>query len=56
MKKELLTIRDLTRQIDEDVYKWLGPASSIKKRNTFGRTGPDMVKKSLNKAKQELNI
>jgi len=59
-KKELndLTIdemKDFTRQIDEDVYEWLDPASSIKKRNIFGGTGPDMVKKSLNKAKQELN-
>ena len=58
-KKELndLTIdemKNFTRQIDEDVYEWLDPASSIKKRNVFGGTGPDIVKKSLNKAKREL--
>ena len=60
-KKELndLTVdemKNFTSQIDEDVYEWLDPASSIKKRNIFGGTGPDMVKKSLHKAKKGLHI
>ncbi len=60
-KKELhdLTVAEMknfARQFDKDVYEWLDPVSSLKKRNVFGGTGPDMVKKSLKKAKQELNI
>jgi argininosuccinate lyase len=60
-KKELhdLTLKELkgfVRQIDQDVYVWLDPASSLKRKNIPGGTGPDVVKKSLNKAKQELEI
>ena len=40
--------------IDQDVYKWLDPASCINKRNIPGGTGPDVVKKSIERAKEEL--
>lgn len=45
-----------SRQIDEDVYGWLDPASCIKRRNVPGGTGPDMVRKSLDKAREELRV
>ena len=43
-------------QIDKDVYEWLEPISSVKKRNIVGGTGPEMVRQSLNKAKEELGL
>ncbi|MBK5101654.1 MAG: argininosuccinate lyase, partial [Desulfobacteraceae bacterium] len=42
--------------IDKDVYEWLDPASCINKRNIPGGTGPDVVKKSIYKAKEELKV
>jgi argininosuccinate lyase len=59
--KELheLTLEEMkgfTSQIDQDVYGWLDPVSSIKRRNMPGGTGPEMVKESIAKAKQELKI
>ncbi len=58
-KKELhqLTLKEMksfSRQIDKDVYEWLEPAMCIKRRNSPGGTGPEMVKKSLQKAKKEI--
>jgi len=47
-------MKGFARGIEKDVYEWLDPAESIKRRNLPGGTGPDMVKKSLKKAKQEL--
>ena len=60
-KKELqdLTLSEMkgfARQIDQDVYAWLDPELSLRRRNIPGGTGPDMVEESLNKAKQELDI
>jgi argininosuccinate lyase len=60
-KKELheLTLDEMkgfARGIDKDVYEWLDPAGSIKRRNIPGGTGPDMVKKNLKKARQELKV
>ncbi len=49
-------MRGFSRQIDEDVYPWLDPASSLTRRNIAGGTGPDAVKKCLEKAKKELGI
>jgi argininosuccinate lyase len=59
--KELheLTLEEMkgfTSQIDQDVYGWLDPVSSIKRRNMPGGTGPEMVKESIARAKQELKI
>jgi argininosuccinate lyase len=45
-----------TRQIKQDVYEWLDPASSLDKRNMPGGTGPEVVRKSIDKAKQELRL
>ncbi|MEE9612081.1 MAG: hypothetical protein V3W19_12560, partial [Desulfatiglandales bacterium] len=58
-KKELneLSLEEMKkffRQIDKDVYNWLDPASCIKRRNFPGGTGPEMVKKSLEKAREEI--
>ena len=59
--KELheLTLNEMHRftgQIKQDVYEWLEPASSLDKRNMPGGTGPEVVKKSIDKAKQELRL
>jgi argininosuccinate lyase len=40
-------------QITEDVFKWLDPASGIKRRNLVGGTGTDAVRNALNMAKEE---
>ena len=53
---DLDTMKGFARRISKDVYGWLDPASSLQKRNMPGGTGPDTVKKSLHKAKQELKI
>lgn len=52
-----LTISELkgfARQIGEDVFDWLEPASAIKRRNLFGGTGEEAVKNSIKRAKKEL--
>jgi argininosuccinate lyase len=58
-KKELgqLNLEEMKkfeRKIEKDVYDWLDPASCIKRRNLPGGTGPEAVKRSLQKAKEEL--
>ena len=60
-EKELheLTLNEMkpfSRQIEQDVYEWLEPASSLDRRNMPGGTGPEVVKKSIDKAKQELKL
>lgn len=60
-KKELheLTLNEMKgfeRRISKDVYGWLDPLSSLKRRNIPGGTGPEVVKKSLRQAKQEIKI
>lgn len=47
-------MKKFSRQIDKDVYNWLDPDSCIKRRNLPGGTGPEMVKKSLEKAREEI--
>ena len=54
-----LTLNEMHRftgQIKQDVYEWLEPASSLEKRNMPGGTGPEVVRKSIDKAKQELKL
>ena len=54
-----LTLNEMHRftgQIKQDVYEWLEPASSLDKRNMPGGTGPAVVRKSIDKAKQELRL
>ncbi|MFH1351473.1 MAG: argininosuccinate lyase [Pseudomonadota bacterium] len=60
-KKELneLDLDDLkrfARRIDEDVYAYLDPASCINRRNIPGGTGPEMVKRCLEKAREEVGF
>jgi len=43
-------------QIEQDVYRWLDPLLSLERRNLPGGTGPEVVKRSINKARQELGI
>jgi argininosuccinate lyase len=49
-------MKPFARQIEQDVYEWLEPASSLDRRNMPGGTGPEVVKKSIDKAKQELKL
>ena len=58
-KRELhqLTLKEMkgfTRQITKDVYEWLDPVVSVKRRDIPGGTAPKMVKRSIKKAKAEL--
>ncbi len=58
-KKELsqLTLKEMkgfARQIEKDVYEWLEPSSCLRRRNLPGGTGPEAVKKRLEKVKEEL--
>ena len=58
-KKELsqLSLEEMKkfeRKIEKDVYDWLEPTSCIRRRNLPGGTGPKAVKRSLQKAKEEL--
>ncbi len=60
-KKELheLTLDEMQKiesRIEEGVYQWLNPVQALKRRNLQGGTGPEMVKKCLKKAKEELRI
>jgi argininosuccinate lyase len=41
-------------QIKKDVYKWLDPASAVKRRNLPGGTGTDAVRNALSKAREEI--
>jgi argininosuccinate lyase len=54
MKKGLLTPRDLSSLIEDDVCQWLNPISCIKDRNCSGGAGPEMVKKALIKTEEEV--
>jgi argininosuccinate lyase len=52
-----LTIKELkefSRQIEDDVYNWLEPASAVTRRNLHGGTGTEAVNKSVEKAKKEM--
>jgi len=40
--------------ITKDVFKWLDPASAIKRRNLLGGTGSEAVRNALNKAREEI--
>ena len=49
-------MKNFAGQIENDVFGWLTAEASLKKRNLIGGTGPDMVRKNLNRAKKELGI
>ncbi|MCP4680989.1 MAG: argininosuccinate lyase [Desulfobacterales bacterium] len=49
-------MKKLESRIDGDVFEWLDPPSSLARRNIPGGTGPEMVKKSLKRAREALKI
>jgi argininosuccinate lyase len=54
---EELTLEEFngfSMQISKDVFKWLDPASAIKRRNLPGGTGSDAVRNALSKAREEV--
>ena len=53
----MLTLDEMRRfsdKIDQDVYSWLDPAECVKRRKLTGGTGPQTVRRSLEKAKKEI--
>jgi argininosuccinate lyase len=51
----LTDMRLFAKRIDKDVEAWLDPFKTVNRRNIPGGTGPDMVKQSLIKAREELS-
>ncbi|MBW2094537.1 MAG: argininosuccinate lyase [Deltaproteobacteria bacterium] len=47
-------MKGFSRQIEEDVYEWLDPASCVKRRELPGGTGPEQVKERIAEARKEL--
>jgi len=50
----LAEMKKITKKIDKDVYEWLDPALTVRRRNTPGGTGPERVRQRLNQAREEL--
>jgi argininosuccinate lyase len=50
----LKEMKGFAREIEKDVYQWLEPSFCVTRRNIPGGTGPDMVRKSIAKAREEL--
>jgi argininosuccinate lyase len=50
----LKEMQNFARQIEKDVYQWLDPSFCITRRNVPGGTGPDMVRESIARAREEL--
>ncbi len=51
---DLNEMKGFSTLIENDIYQWLDPESCIKRRNIYGGTGPETVKKALKKAKEDL--
>ena len=51
---DLEEIKHFSDLIEDDINEWLDPMSCIKRRNSDGGTGPEVVKKALRKAREEL--
>ncbi len=47
-------MNSFSKEIENDVYTWLDPELCVKRRNLPGGTAPEQVKKSLKKAKKEI--
>jgi len=47
-------MKGFAKKITKDVYDWIDTVSSVKRRNLPGGTGPDAVKKEIEKAKEEI--
>ncbi len=50
----LTEMRGFVKKVDKDVYAWLDPLSTVRRRNIPGGTGPDAVKQSIKMAREEL--
>jgi len=51
---EVEEMRRFTAHVEEDVKDWLVPSRSIERRCLYGGTGPSAVRKSLQKAREEI--
>jgi argininosuccinate lyase len=51
---DLEEIKHFSDSIEDDVHDWLDPMSCIKRRNSNGGTGPEVVKQALRKAREDL--
>ena len=49
-------MKQFARQIQEDVYEWLDTNASLGRRNLPGGTGPDMVRRQIARAREELGM
>jgi len=47
-------MRGFSERIEEDVYDWLDPARCVARRNVPGGTGPEMVKRQIQRAREEI--
>ena len=47
-------LKSFSSVIKEDIYEWLDPMKSVQKREIFGGTGPEHVKKMIKELKKEL--
>jgi argininosuccinate lyase len=59
--KELgqLTLEEMgsfASQIEKDVYDWLDPSFGIRRKEIYGGTGPEMVRRSIERAREELSL
>lgn len=52
----LAEMKQFAKKIDKDVYEWLDPALTVKRRNTVGGTGPEQVRQRINQAREELKM
>ena len=60
-EKELgqLTLEEMVRfsgHIEKDVYEWLDPSFGIKRKEIDGGTGPQMVRRAIERAREELAL
>ncbi len=47
-------MQGFSKQIDPEVYEWLDPMRCVARRNGPGGTGPEMVKRQIQRAREEL--
>jgi len=52
---KLEEMKQFSKHIKKDVFKWLEPASAIKRRNLLGGTGSRAVRECIIQAKTETN-
>ena len=52
---KLEEMKQFSKHIKKDVFKWLEPASAIKRRNLLGGTGSRAVRECIKQAKTETN-